>query len=153
MALDVSDVVRGGLLSGERKGITVAWQWLGTEVARVHAYHAAAGPHGHSLDLCLQYDQGDTLRVQRIELDVTKTRFGGGRHWFRCPILQEGVACGTRARLLYLPVWVLGRGAVAIFACRACWALTYRSRRESHRYDRFTVGSAGEKNHRLALFG
>ena len=52
-----------------------------------------------------------------IELAISKTRFGGVRYWFKCPI------CNRRAGIIYVhPV-------SRIVGCRLCLKLDYRSRR------------------------
>ena len=50
----------------------------------------------------------------------------GGRVWeFICP----GAGCGRRVRRLYRPA------GFALYACRRCHGLTYRSCQEAHRLD------------------
>lgn len=53
-----------------------------------------------------------------VRLDYTRCNYGGDRAWFRCPAR----GCGRRVAILY---------GGAIFACRRCHDLSYRSQRES----------------------
>lgn len=52
-----------------------------------------------------------------IELARTPCTFGGERLWWRCP----AVGCGRRVAVLY---------GGAVFACRHCYGLAYKSQRE-----------------------
>jgi hypothetical protein len=61
---------------------------------------------------------GWTCSFQRVPVTWTPCHFGGFRHWFRCD------RCGQRAAKLYL-------GGDALFACRRCHGLGYRSQLES----------------------
>ncbi len=65
---------------------------------------------------------GKEYRYQ-IGLTTTEPYFGGVRFWYLCP------ACGKRVGCLYLPP------GGDIYACRACYDLTYTSCQESHMYD------------------
>jgi hypothetical protein len=53
-----------------------------------------------------------------VPIDWSACRFGGQRPWWRCP----AVGCERRVAVLYI-----GR----VLACRHCYSLTYRSRREA----------------------
>ena len=53
-----------------------------------------------------------------VRLDWTACNYGGRRAWFLCP----AVGCGRRVAILY---------GGAIFACRHCYRLAYRSQREA----------------------
>ncbi len=53
-----------------------------------------------------------------VRLDWTACTYGGRRAWFLCP----AVGCGRRVAKLY---------GGAIFACRHCYRLAYRSQREA----------------------
>jgi hypothetical protein len=66
---------------------------------------------------------------QKIQLEFTRPNFGGVRCWARCPLEREGERCSRRVLKLYKPF------DSSEFGCRACHNLTYRSSRESHRYD------------------
>src|SRR5579864_7503350 len=56
-----------------------------------------------------------------IPITTTAPHLGGKRHWFRCPIVRNGKTCGRRVGRLYLPP------GAAVFGCRRCFYLTYRS--------------------------
>ncbi|NPU98912.1 MAG: hypothetical protein HPY51_17075 [Candidatus Omnitrophica bacterium] len=58
-----------------------------------------------------------------IYLVATRPHYGGRRWWFECP------ACGRRCFKLYLPP------GATVFACRACYDLTYRSAQEANSYN------------------
>jgi hypothetical protein len=72
-------------------------------------------------DLCfvrLRYRLPDgTLQCYDLQLDPTPCHFGGNRWWIVCHF------CGGRCRTVYLPA------ERAIFACRGCCRLAYRSQR------------------------
>lgn len=61
-----------------------------------------------------------------VAIESTRCHFGGLRHWFICPLVVDGRACGRRCRCLYLA------GTSGYFGCRECHRLTYQSRR-NHR--------------------
>lgn len=63
-----------------------------------------------------------------VRLVATDCNFGGKRWWFICPLIKNGVACGRRCSILYLP------GNYKYFGCRNCYELTYESR-QRHRED------------------
>ncbi len=56
-----------------------------------------------------------------VEVISGPCRFGGKRHWFRCPLLRGSSSCGKRVLKLFLPPG--GR----YFGCRKCYDLTYWS--------------------------
>lgn len=75
----------------------------------------------------VQKDGGDWRPVKYpVGIVSTRCHFGGLRHWFICPLSDDGRACGRRCRLLYLA------GSAERFGCRDCQRLTYESRR-NHR--------------------
>lgn len=61
-----------------------------------------------------------------VRLVATDCNFGGKRWWFICPLTKNGVLCGRRCSILYLP------GDYYYFGCRICYELTYESR-QRHR--------------------
>ncbi len=69
---------------------------------------------------------GDPI-ILDIPLDFTSPGFGGLRSWFRCPASTPVGTCGRRVGKLYLPP------GEAVFACRECHRLTYRSCQASRR--------------------
>jgi hypothetical protein len=60
----------------------------------------------------------------RIRLVTTRSRFGGLRWWFICPLVVNGRPCGRRVGKLYLPPHS------RYFGCRHCYDLTYTSAQE-----------------------
>jgi hypothetical protein len=70
----------------------------------------------------------DLMIMSRL-LVTTRTRLGGIRWWFLCPLMAEGSPCGRRVGKLYLPP------AGRYFGCRNCQQLTYTSCQESRKYD------------------
>jgi hypothetical protein len=63
-------------------------------------------------------DVAETVRIVRV-----LCRFGGGRPYFICPGMVDGIACGRRVAKLY--------GAGCYFSCRHCYCLSYASQGES----------------------
>lgn len=62
----------------------------------------------------------------KVGLTTTPCNLGGVRYWFICPLNTNGVYCGRRVGVLYLPP--NGR----YFGCRHCYNLSYESRNESN---------------------
>ena len=58
----------------------------------------------------------------------------GRRWWFICPLVVNGRACGRRVAKLY---------GGALFGCRHCHNLSYRSCNESHQLERMARSLAG----------
>jgi hypothetical protein len=58
---------------------------------------------------------------QMIPIMATKCNFGNERFWFCCSKVTNGIPCGRRVGVLYVP----SEGKV--FACRLCLNLTYSS--------------------------
>ncbi len=86
--------------------------------------------------LIVSYDDPGTGRRRNMPVGLTTTRqtFGGLRWWFVCLLPVRGQPCQRRVRKVYLPPG--GR----FLGCRQCHDLTYRSRQESHRFDRGIYG-------------
>ena len=113
--LDVRRLQRDGLLqpgnsfswSWSRNGQTIADIMVRTEVDRVMlSYrHRRNGGEWKNEDYA-------------VLLDWTACTYGGRRAWFLCP----AAGCGRRVAKLY---------GGAIFACRHCYRLAYRSQREA----------------------
>ncbi len=55
-----------------------------------------------------------------VPLTTVPCRYGGHRHWFKCPLTVNGKYCGKRVAILY-------KGG-DYFGCRYCYNLTYESR-------------------------
>ena len=113
--LDVRSWQRGGLLkpgytfstSWTRNSETVALINVRTETVRlIHSYrHRRNGGEWKSEEY-------------PVRLDWTACTYGGRRAWFICP----AVGCGRRVAVLF---------GGAVFACRHCYRLAYRSQRET----------------------
>jgi hypothetical protein len=75
-------------------------------------------------------DAGGFVTSQDVSITTTPCHYGGGRYWFRCPAVVDGVLCENRVGVLYLPP------GGTVFGCRQCHGLTYESCQQSHKYDR-----------------
>ena len=59
-----------------------------------------------------------------MQLTATPLHYGGGgRWWWRCPLVLDGQACAKRAQTLYLPLLEGPR-----LGCKHCHRLTHSSR-------------------------
>jgi hypothetical protein len=113
--LDVRRWHREGFL---KTGKVFAWQW------------ACGGDKPASIDVNVGVDNvilsyrhrrnGEDWQSMEyaVRLAWTICNFGGRRPWFLCPV--QG--CGRRVAILY---------GGAVFACRCCYRLMYRTQRES----------------------
>jgi hypothetical protein len=113
-SLDVRRWQREGLLT---HGSWFRWQWTrnGSTVASIHVMTDA-----DHVTLAYRHRQGgEDWRAEEypVALSWTRCTFGGRRAWFLCP----ATGCGRRVAILY---------GGAIFACRHCYRLAYRSQRE-----------------------
>jgi hypothetical protein len=125
-ALDVRQIQRDGCLT---HGRTLNWTWSrnGEQVASI-AMRAQADR------VTLTYESrsygGEPKSMNySVRLDRTGCNFGGQRVWWLCP----AVGCGRRVAVLY---------GGAVFACRHCHQLAYRTQREQP-HDR--AGSKADK--------
>lgn len=126
--LDLSAVVRG---AAPAAGVTGVLRWragAGEVVASVGYEIAATGAGGLALRLRYRRATADAMPPPPVVLDIaleaTPVPRGGQRWWGRCPLATAGRACRRRVGVLYLPP------GGTYFGCRACHALTYRSRQE-----------------------
>lgn len=113
--IDVRCWHRTGLLVPNQ---SFAWHWWGNGVVM-----AAIQVHAESDRLVLNYRHRlfrENWRAASypVYLSWTTCNFGGQRPWFLCPVR----GCGRRVAILY---------AGAIFACRHCHQLAYRSQHET----------------------
>ena len=115
--------LRDALVRGPGVSGSVTWSRNGETVARIGYTTETAG---EGLAVRLKYTVDGKPVDCLVHLAETKTSLGGRRWYFRCP--ADG--CGRRAEKLYLPP------GGAVFACRACYGLTYESCQESHRFDK-----------------
>lgn len=75
------------------------------------------------------YTKESTPYDYTVEVQPAPANFGGVRWYFICPLVVNGRPCRRRVACLYLPP--NGR----YFGCRHCHDLTYRSCRESRKWD------------------
>lgn len=113
--LDVRKLQREGFLTA---GKAYQWQWTrnGQEAASIHIQVEA-----HRVILHYWHRHRDGKKQEKcysVELERTPCRFGGERVWWRCPV----PGCGRRVAILF---------SGALFACRHCHQLAYRSQRET----------------------
>jgi hypothetical protein len=97
------------------------WRWLRCGCAVGYAFFPEVP--ALLLDYCVVpagRDEQESFR-DSVNLVAERTRFGGTRWLFVCPLVVNGVACRRRVANLYLPPG--GR----YFGCRACHNLTYSS--------------------------
>jgi hypothetical protein len=118
-SIDVNRLHKTGCL---RPGWSGGWQWTrdGERIASINLRAEADRLH-------LSYrvrivgdewkDVAETVRIIRVPC-----RFGGGRPYFICPGVVNGVPCGRRVAKLYGP----GR----YFLCRHCYRLAHTSQSE-----------------------
>lgn len=108
---------------------TLSWRWTSGRTASI-GYSVTW--NGGTPTVTLQYRLRDQEDVRLpVQLQTTRTQFGGCRWWFTCPLSARGLACNRRAAKLYLPP------GAKLFGCRRCHALTYQSCQDSHRAARF----------------
>jgi hypothetical protein len=113
--LDVRKLQRDGCLS---EGMSYPWQWSrgSTVVATVNVTIEI-----NRVLLNYRYRRGDgewQEKLYPVLLERTPCRYGGERVWWRCP----GFGCGRRVAVLF---------GGAVYACRHCHQLAYRSQRET----------------------
>jgi len=108
--IDVRRWVREGRLATTAR---IYWRWTenGHDIRKITVCPATDA-------LLIAADTAGGFSSYRIELTQTPCHLGGARTWFVCP----AVGCGRRAAILY---------GGAVFACRHCYRLNYRSQRES----------------------
>jgi hypothetical protein len=114
-ALDVRKVQRSGRLA---HGQSCNWQWTsnGEPVANINIWAFADR-------VTLNYrqrDRGGEWQAMNytVRLQWTPCNYGGQRAWWICP----AAGCGRRVAVLY---------GGAVYACRHCQRLAYRTQRES----------------------
>ena len=123
-SLDIDRLNPAGCL---RPGYRGGWEWTrdGEQVASLRFWRDANG-------LVLSYrvrDHGGEWQdvEQPTPIVWMPCRFGGGRPYFVCPGVVNGIVCSCWVTKLY--------GAGRYFLCRHCYRLAYASQRED-RYDR-----------------
>ncbi len=114
-ALDVRKVQREGLL---KPGHSFGWSWQrgGETIASINI---KVDTYRVTLDY-RQRDRGGEWQAMNypVRLAWTACHYGGQRAWWLCP----AVGCGRRVAVLY---------GGAVFACRHCQKLAYKSQRET----------------------
>ena len=134
--LSAVELTRDGMLeAGMSAGGELSWTRTSTGEQPASISYYVNMLAGESPTIRLYYtitrrgeDHGEDLDYQ-VSLTTTFPVKGGVRWWFRCPLVGNGRYCGRRVGKLYLPP---GR---RYFGCRHCYDLTYRSCRESHKFD------------------
>ena len=121
---DIDRLNRAGCL---RPGYRGGWKWTrnGEQVASLRFWR---GPNGLVLSYRVRDHGGEWQDVEQPTPIVwMPCRFGGGRPYFVCPGIVDGIVCSRWVTKLY--------GAGRYFLCRHCYRLAYASQRED-RYDR-----------------
>jgi hypothetical protein len=119
-SIDVNQLHRAGCL---RSGWIGGWQWtrdgervasinLRAEYDRLHLSYRVRIGGGEWEDVA------ESVRIVRLPC-----RLGGARHYFMCPGVVNGIACGRRVSKLHGP----GR----YFLCRHCYRLAHASQSEA----------------------
>lgn len=125
-AIDTADLRRWDLLAPGVTGRLGSFTWRRgdeTEPSSSVSYLLTVGEASGTLRLLYRVGEPAVSIDYPIRLVTTSCHLGGVRWWLVCPLSTDAVACGRRARKLYL------RGRY--FGCRDCHGLTYRSSQES----------------------
>lgn len=126
LAIDTADLRRWNLLVPGTAGRSGSLTWRRgdeTDPSSSVSYVLTVGDGTGTLRLLYRVGEPAASLDYPVRLATTACHLGGVRWWFACPLSTGGVACGRRARRLYLH----GR----YFGCRHCHGLTYRSSQES----------------------
>jgi len=128
-ALDVNWMTRAGIFDSTSCTSGTTW-WTdpltGEEISRIGF---AVNVPERWLRLHYVLTERNESFDYRVGLTTTELPWGGVRRWFICPLECDGQCCGRRVGVLYLPPH--GR----YYGCRHCYNLTYKSCRESGKYD------------------
>jgi hypothetical protein len=118
LPLDTGTFRRDGIFRFAAASGTIAWD-RDCETVLSAMYSLERRSTGRVLRL--QYSLGsDSPVTEVVPITTTTPRFGGIRHWFRCP------GCGHSVCKLFLPP------GASEFRCRRCSRLSYRSCQQSH---------------------
>lgn len=112
--LDVRKLQRDGQLK-PGNSLCLSWSWGGAVIASVNL---KADTDRMMLDYRRKTGGEWRATSYPVRLDWTPCHFGGQRAWWLCP----GAGCGRRVAVLY---------GGAVFACRHCQKLAYKSQRET----------------------
>ncbi len=134
LTLSISDWTREGLLQkGARKQGAQRWTDRKGDLFTVDLDVDARDADQATVTLSYSYIivSSDVEQSEEYQVDLTTTRpnFGGLRWWFICPLSEHNFPCQRRVTKLHLPP------SARYFGCRHCHNLTYRSCRESRKYD------------------
>ena len=147
LSLDALRWTRKGILqAGTRQTGRWIWQYRGGRECCI-GYEVEAGVAGLGyvrLSYTTDRGGGKESSTYVIRLTATRPRFGGLRWWFVCPLVVHGWPCELRVGKLCLPP------GCRYFGCRTCYALTYTSSQQSHKYDRMYREMAGSLGWDLA---
>jgi hypothetical protein len=118
-SLDVNRLHREGCL---HPGWCGDWEWKqdGERMAWI-SMRAKEGRLVLSYNYRRQGDEWQSVE-EPIPIVCAPCRFGGTRPYFRCPGVENGIACGRRVAKLY--------GPGKYFLCRHCYRLAYASQSE-----------------------
>jgi len=122
-SLDTATMKRWSLLVPGPSDRAGAFHWRRGESSSSVSYLLTVGPSSGTLRLLYSTKSTDANFDYLVRLATTRCHLGGVRWWFVCPLSRNGVACGRRARKLYL--------SGNYFGCRYCHDLTYTSSQES----------------------
>jgi hypothetical protein len=128
LTIDTADLRRWNMLvpGTTRRSGWLSWHRGGEkDPSSSVSYVLTVGDGAGTLRLLYRVGEPAASLDYPVRLVSTGCHLGGVRWWFLCPLSVNGVACGRRARKLYLH----GR----YFGCRRCHGLTYQSSRESDR--------------------
>jgi hypothetical protein len=122
-SLDLTDLRRAGLFDSPLGQIWMNLQERG-RYGPFKVFYSLLDSTSGARFLALIYKRpgSEKLFAYSVRLDWTPCPFGGGRWWFRCPIILDGQPCRRRRRILYRPP------SASYFGCRECYRLTYRVR-------------------------
>lgn len=115
-ALDVRKLQRSGCLN---PGPSFGWSWTrgGNTIASINI--RVDSRHSVGLNYRSRANGGEWVdRAYSVALTWTDCHYGGQRAWWCCP----AVGCGRRVAVLY---------GGAIYACRHCHQLAYKSQRQT----------------------
>lgn len=116
--LDIRELIRAGELV---EGKTFGWRWWRESGEQLH--QASITVRRDCVNIahnCLRDASGVAHGSYAINITRTPCALGGHQAWWQCPVM----GCGRRVAILY------GCNG-AVFACRHCYRLNYRSQRET----------------------
>lgn len=147
-ALDVNWMTREGLFDGDGRRGSIRWfnSVTGEQTSRI----------GYEVNVPARWLRLHYRRIEaeesidyKVPLTTSELPWDGIRWWFTCPLICDGQYCGRRVGKLFLA------DGTRYFGCRHCQDLTYRSCRESHRFDRILgrmamgIGARGDEVMRM----